>query len=98
MVMTALEHGHNTTLGLAIGFVFLGLAGLARIGWWWVVGLVALVSALLTLAAIGQLMERLGDGSIGDVLAVLAFQSLTLTASVTGSIVATRAYGANDEA
>lgn len=95
MLVTALEPEYNTAVGLAIGLVFLAMAALAATGRWWAIGVVAVLSGLLTLAAIGQLSDRIEYGSTGAVLTVLGFQALTLTACATGLIAATRTYRAS---
>jgi hypothetical protein len=90
IVASAMESGYNTAVGMAIGGVLLGLAALAALGRWWSLGVVALVSGLLVLAAIGQLMDRINDGATGEIMRVLAFQALLVAASVTSAIAAVR--------
>jgi hypothetical protein len=95
MLITAIRAEYNTAVGLGIGAMFLLLAAVAATGRWWATGTVAVLSGLLTLAAIGQLSDRIESGSPGEVLTVLTFQFLTLTAATTGLIAAARAYQAN---
>jgi hypothetical protein len=95
MLVTASEPDYNTSLGLSIGALFLVLAGVAAIGRWWAIGIVSVFSGLLTVAAIGQLLDRIESGSTSQLLTVLTFQSLTLTAATAGLIAATRAYRAS---
>lgn len=92
VVITFLEPEFNAGAGLGIGAGFLLFAGLAATGRWWALGVAAVVSGLLTLAAIGQLMDRIDSGETGEALRVVGFQVLTATAAITGAIAAVRSY------
>ena len=94
IVITILEPEFNTAAGLGIGAGFFLFAGLAATGRWWALGVTAIVSGLLTLAAIGQLTDRIAEGETGQTVRVLGFQLLTLTATIGGGVAALRSYGA----
>ena len=98
IVASAMESGYNTAVGMAVGGILLGLAGLAALGRWWSLGLVALISGLLALAAIGQLLDRIEEGATAEMMRVLAFQALMLTASVASAIAAVRSRSSETRA
>lgn len=92
VAMTLTEPEFNTATGLGIGVAFFLLAGLAATGRWWALAVVAAVSGLLTIAAIGQLTDRIESGETGEAIRVLGFQALTATATVAGTVSAVRGY------
>lgn len=94
IVITILEPEFNTAAGLGVGTGSFLFAGLAATGRWWPLGVTAIVSGLLTVAAIGQLTDRIAEGGTGQTVRVLGFQLLTLTATVASGVAGVRAYGA----
>jgi hypothetical protein len=92
VAVTLTEPGFNTALGLGIGTAFFLLAVVAATGRWWALAVVAAVSGLLTIAAFGQLTDRIESGETGEVIRVLGFQALTATAAVAGTVSALRGY------
>lgn len=92
IVITLMEPDFNTAVGMGIGAAFFLLAALAATGRGWAFGVVPLISALLTVAAVGQLMDRFESGETGEAFRVLAFMALTATAAIAGTVSAVGSY------